>query len=303
MPPDTGPLWWVALAALGFIVGVIAGLFGVGGGFLLTPLLAILFRVPLPIAVGSGLCQMIGVAISALFRHQKLGQGEIKLDWMMMAGSILGVGLGARGVEQLEEMGRVVLFGHVILWSKLMLSLGYIALLTGGALWMSRDLRRRAPQQSALPPFAGPLTRLRLPPMTRLPRCGHEISAPLAGLLGLALGFVSGILGVGGGILLMPILLYGIGMSTRMAAGTGILVLAVTSLVGTLSHALQGNVHLGIAMCLLAGSTIGTQIGAILTSRLPTQRLVGLFVYLIYATAIAIAFDLGRVLLAGPRTP
>ena len=82
------------LALLGVAVGLVAGMFGVGGGFLLTPLLSVLFGVPLPIAVGTGLCQMIGTAIASLLRHRRLGQGEIRFDFVMIGGAVVGAAAG-----------------------------------------------------------------------------------------------------------------------------------------------------------------------------------------------------------------
>jgi hypothetical protein len=286
-------LWWVGLALTGLAVGVVSGLFGVGGGFLMTPLLTVVFRLPMPVAVGTGLCQMIGVAMSALLRHHKLGQGEIKIDWLMMAGSLLGVGLGADAVNALDVMGAVMLRpgGPPVPWAKVGLSLGYVVLLVGIAFWMGRDLaQRRAGEEDAPPP--GPLTRVPWPPYTLLPRTGRRISAPLVGYLGLLMGFLSGLLGIGGGVALMPILLYGIGMPLRTAAGTGVLVLLVTCMAGTVAHAQAGHVLLGVALVLLAGSGAGAQIGATLTARLDARRLRGYFVYIVALTAVAVLWNL-----------
>jgi uncharacterized membrane protein YfcA len=284
------------LVALGAGVGLIAGMFGVGGGFLLTPLLAILFHLPLEIAIGTGLCQMIGVAVAAYLRHRRLGQGEVKLDWMMMAGSLIGVGLGAQTVTSLAAKGSLVIGGHTISWAKLVLSLSYIVLLSGIAVWMARDARRPSlPPGVPRPP--GPLTRFRISPMTGLPRSEHTISAPLTGYIGLAMGFLSGLLGIGGGVALMPILLYGIGLRVHMAAGTGILLLLATSVLGTVAHARAGHVDLSMAMRLLIGSALGAQVGATLTTRMDGQRLRGYFVYLVLMTVFAVGWDLMRVLL------
>ncbi len=285
--------WWGSLAVLGLGVGVVAGMFGVGGGFLLTPLLAVLFRLPLPVAVGTGLCQMIGVATAALMRHQKLGQGEIKMDWMMLAGSLLGVGLGARAVQGLERLGNVSLAGHAVPAANLGLSLGYLALLGGVAAWMTRDAWR-----ASVPAAARPASRagLSLPGLTRLP-CTHlVVSAPAIGYLGLGMGFLSGLLGIGGGVALMPVLLYGVGMPIRNAAGTGILVLLATCLAGTAVHARLGHVRLDMALVLLVGSSLGAQIGAQLTARLDSRRLRGLFVYIIFLTMLTVAWNLLRTL-------
>src|SRR5688572_25694593 len=99
-----GPVLWVegqpvpvvAAAALGIGVGYLAGMFGIGGGFLMTPLLVVVFRVPLPVAVGTGLCQMIGTSLVSFLRHRKMRQGEPRFDLLLLPGSLLGVELGAR---------------------------------------------------------------------------------------------------------------------------------------------------------------------------------------------------------------
>src|SRR5207249_604787 len=95
----------LAVVALGLGVGFLAGLFGVGGGFLLTPLLHSLLRVPLEIAVGSGLCQMIGTATTALLRHRRMRQGELRIDLLMLGGTLIGVDAGTRLMDLLGRLG------------------------------------------------------------------------------------------------------------------------------------------------------------------------------------------------------
>ncbi len=291
------PFWWIGLVLLGFAVGIIAGMFGVGGGFLLTPMLAVLFRVPLDVAVGTGMCQMIGVGVAALSRHLKLKQGELVIDGLMLPGSLLGVGLGAQTVAILSGIGALRIAGHTIAASHFGLSVAYILTLAFIAFWMGRDSRRpMRPAGEPVPP--GPLARLPLPPYVWLPRSEQRVSTLVIAYLGLATGFLSGLLGMGGGAILTPILIYGIGMRTRTAAGTGILVLVATSLVGTAVHAWNGHVHLGMAITLLTGSTIGAQLGAMLTSRTDGQKLRRVFVWLVLFTMAAVVWDLLRVLLA-----
>jgi uncharacterized protein len=283
-------LWWFGLAAMGFAVGIVAGMFGVGGGFLMTPLLGILFRVPLPVAVGTGLCQMIGVAVAAQIRYQRLGIGESKLGLMMTVPALLGVQFGAKTVAYLETLGTVVVADNSYPAAKLFLSLGYIVLLGGVAIYMGLDLRRGG-QREITP---GPFTRIALPPYTQLPRTGSRISIPVVVYIGLLLGYLSGLLGVGGGVLLTPLLLYGIGMSVAMAAGTGVGLMMATSLVGTYTHARLGNVNLAIALTLLIGATFGAQIGAALSARFDGNRLRRFFVVLVGLTAGAVLLNLVR---------
>jgi uncharacterized protein len=289
------PLWWAVVSLLGLAVGFVGGMFGLGGNFLLIPLLNVVFGVPLPIAVGTSLCQIIGTGVAALRRHQKLKQGEIKIDWIMLAGGLMGAEAGARLLAHLAEMGTLTVFGHQITAVKLCLSLTYIAVLSTVSAWMLHDARVRP---GNAPLFHGPLTRLAIPPMTYLPNSDRRVSVLVLAYLGFLLGFLSGMVGMGGGVVLMPILIYGLGMRVRMAAGTGILVLVASAVVGTVAHARMGNVHLGLAITLLAGSTLGAPLGATFTYHLDGRRLRGLFAYLAMVTALAVLWDLVRVLRA-----
>jgi uncharacterized membrane protein YfcA len=285
-------IWWGGLALLGLAVGVVGGLFGIGGGFLLIPLLNMLFSLPIEQAVGTGICQTIGTAVAAFRRHSRLKQGEPLIDWLLMAGALLGVQGGAQMVETLSGLGDISLWGHPVRAVKLAIALSYVVLLALVAFWMLRDARAR-PAGVALPP--GLLTRLGPPPFTRLPNSRRRVSIFVMAYLGLLLGFMAGMMGLGGGVALMPILIYGIGMRIRMAAGTGILLLVATAMAGTVAHARLGHVRLDVAMVLLAGSTLGAPFGATLAGRIDGRKLRGLFAYLLFLTALAVLWDLLRV--------
>ena len=280
------------LIALGGGVGLVAGMFGVGGGFLLTPLLSVVFSLPLPIAVGTGLCQMIGTAVVALLRHRTLGQGEIRVDVMMFAGSFVGVGAGTQVVSQLEQAGVVALLGRRFALVNVVIYGAYIVLLAACS-WLF--WRQSGQAIDGLRARKGPLARLRLGPSINLPRVPlKDISAINLAYVGMFLGVLSGMLGIGGGVALMPILIYGYGFPIKQAAGTGILALLLTVTVGTVQHAWAGHVHLPMACILLVGSSISAQMGALLTRRLKAGQLRRTFAVLIWLTILAIAWDLSR---------
>src|SRR5262245_51284721 len=121
------PVWGIALLGVG--VGYVAGMFGIGGGFLMTPLLVSLFHVPLPFAVGTGLCQMIGTALVSVLRHRRLGQGERRIDVLMLPGSLLGVELGARTLSRLADAGSLRLASHSLPWVTASVESAYTLLL------------------------------------------------------------------------------------------------------------------------------------------------------------------------------
>ncbi|MDQ2798619.1 MAG: sulfite exporter TauE/SafE family protein, partial [Armatimonadota bacterium] len=122
-----------------------------------------------------------------------------------------------------------------------------------------------------------------------------QVSVVMLGYLGFALGLASGLMGIGGGVLFMPILLYGIGLSVRNAAGTGVLLLFVTVMVGTVEQSLRGYVNLNLAMAILIGSSIGAQLGALTTHYLPNRVLRLLFAILVATTVAIIGWDLIRL--------
>ena len=278
------------LFVLGVVVGLVAGMFGVGGGFLLTPLLAILFGVPLPIAVGTGLCQMVGTAVVALLRHRTLGQGELRIDYIMLAGSLVGVGAGTKTVAALADAGEVEIAGGSIPLVTVALYGAYVVLLAACSWLFWRQGERRLETDGG-----GPLARWRLGPQVDLPAVPLQgVSAVAIAYIGVGLGYLSGLLGIGGGVALMPVLIYGFGFPIKQAAGTGILALLITVALGTVQHALEGHVHLGMAMVLLVGSSLSAQAGAVLTRRLPARTLRRIFALLLWVTIAAICWDIWR---------
>lgn len=294
------PVSLPALAALGLAAGFAAGMFGIGGGFILTPVLIYAFGIPPQFAVGSALCQKCGTSISSFFKYRKLGRGEPRMDYVMIGGSLMGVDAGTRVLSALTHLGNWTVFGHQVLAVQMTLDILFIVLLTYITYRTAKDAwearKRTVPRGDLTIP--GPLiTRVRIPPYIALPNVGIEsVSVPMLCFLGFVLGFLSGMMGIGGGVLFMPILLYGIGLSVRNAAGTGVLLLFVTVAVGTFEQALAGFVSLPLAMCILVGSSVGSQLGALTTHHLPNRTLRIVFSCLVAATVLMIAWDLVRLL-------
>lgn len=288
------------LASVGLFIGYVAGMFGVGGGFLLTPVLMYGFGVPAPIAVGSALCQKCGTSIASFLKYRHLRRGEPRIDLVMLGGSVLGVDAGTRLLGHLTALGTVRIRGGaptpVV---NLVLDALFIVLLSATAAYTARDAWRsfRSDVRRGDRTIPGPLARLRLPPAIDLPSVQLSgVSAPVLAYLGFALGAASGLMGIGGGVLMMPVLLYGYGLSVRNAAGTGVLLLLVTVAFGTFEQALLGYVSLKLAMAILIGSSIGSQLGALTTHLLPNRVLRLIFAVLVAATVVLIAWDLyGRL--------
>jgi hypothetical protein len=265
------------LVIFGLVVGALGGFFGVGGGFLMVPMLNVVFGVPYNIAVGSDLGQMCGMSTAATVRHMRFGNIDFKLGFLMIAGTATGVEVGATILELLKHAGDLTFNGRSIDVMTMVMSLVYAALLVfiGQAMIREslRTMKRAAGNvelQSEMPasPAALRLRTLKLWPMVKLPASGIEaISLWIILGVGFATGFLSGMLGVGGGFIRMPALVYILGCPTVVAVGTDLFEIVFSSGYGVLSHAFKGNVHLVLVLALLVGTTVGAQIGASYTRK------------------------------------
>jgi uncharacterized membrane protein YfcA len=253
------------LAGVGFIVGLLGGFFGVGGGFLAGPMM-FLVGVPMNYVVGTDLAHMTGKSIVAARRHRVLGHVDVKLGLLMVLGTIPGVELGARLIELLETTGNI----------DMIVGLAYIAILMVIGLFTAWEALRalrlvRTEQmdaQDALA-FQGMTQRVhhfRLPPLISLPDSGIEsISLWVILAVSFITGLLAGVLGVGGGFVRMPMLVYLIGVPTHVAVGTDLFSIVITAGYGTISHALKSNVDILMALVMQTGAAVGAQIGATAT--------------------------------------
>ena len=279
-----GPALAVALAVFGLVVGVLIGLFGVGGGFLVTPLLKLLFGIPYPVAVGSSLCFTIGSASSGFARHLRLRNVEIRSTILMAAGAVVGAVLGANLNLFLNER-----FGGEgsEVYDLIMHGLFIVMLLATGFMLLR--------QQGGARCGASVLQRLPLPPRIDLPSADLPgVSVPGTVLVGVAVGVLSGTLGIGGGIFMMPLLLLVVGLTPHQAVGTSLGVVAFSSIAGTVEYATKGEVNLWVAMALLVGSTVGIQVGAWLCARLRGPTLTRYFAALVFLLVAFLVFDFAR---------
>lgn len=267
---------WLAL--FGLVVGMLGGFFGVGGGFLMVPMLNVIFGIPYNIAVGSDLGQMAGMSASATVRHMRFGNIDFRLGFMMIAGTACGVEVGAQILQFLKHAGNVTIAGRSVNIMDIVMSIVYaiLLILLGQAMIREalRTMRRERGQvevRAGEAPTSGAVLRLRalkLPPMVSLPASGIEsISLWVILGIGFATGFLSGMLGVGGGFIRMPALVYIIGCPTVVAVGTDLFEIVFSAGYGVLTHSLKGNVDLVLVIALLVGTTVGAQIGASYTRK------------------------------------
>jgi len=297
---DGHPLSIIYLALLGLVVGYFAGLFGISGGFLLTPTLISVFGIPAPIAVGSALSQKCGSSAASLLKYRDIGLGEPLIGLVMLGGSLMGVDAGTRILAALNIARPFLLrSGTSIPMSRLVIDLLFFVVLSAVSIYTFIEVRKsfKANVFRGDKTIPGPLTRIRIPPFIDLPRVGlQQISVPLLCYLGLLLGVASGVMGIGGGVLFMPILMYGFGLSARNAAATGLVVLLVTVMVGTFEQGLHGFVDLRLAMSILVGSSIGSQLGVLTTAKTRNRNLRLAFAIMVAFTVLIIAKDLWPII-------
>lgn len=288
------------LALLGMIVGTMTGFFGVGGGFLITGGLLVL-GVPTIYAVGTGLLMVMGTAITSTLRHRRLGNVDVKLAGLLVCGTIPGVFAGERVNTLLATAG---IAGPVVgaVYFFLLLSLG--SLMVGN--WLRALRYRPGPRVGGgLPGFfrrvqVGP-PRLRLPFLAPLglpqdlnlrpafPNAGiDEMSALVPAFAGFVIGFIAALLGAGGGFLLMPFLVYGLGIPPAVAIGTDLFQIIITGTLGAFLYSLSGSVDPVIAVIMFASASVGTQLGALTTRFVNASRILGLFGVTVLNAGVAV---------------
>ena len=252
------------LILIGFCVGVIAGFFGEGGGWFVTPALNI-FGFPISYAIGTCLANIFGQSIGALKKHHRMGNVDWKLGLITVIVSIIGFESGSQVVMALEKSGNA---GMIIRWC-------YIVFLAGLGSFMFYDyfvLQKKQIQEEDYSynndkpnrnKIAEKLYNIKIPPMISFPISQIEsVSIWVIIIIFLFTGFFSGLLGIGGGFIILPTLIYLIGLPTAMAVGTTLITVFFSSSYGCFIYAIHGRTEIVAAFVLLIGASVGAQIGA-----------------------------------------
>jgi len=284
------------LVGVGFLVGLLGGFFGVGGGFLAGPMM-FLSGVPMNFVVGTDLAHMTGKSIVAARRHRVLGHVDTKLGLLMVGGTLPGIELGARIIEGLEAAGNIDLVVGVA-YIVILLAIGsFTAWESLRAMHMVRTEQMAAKDALAFQGIARRVYGFRLPPMIALPESGIEaISVWVVLGVSFLTGLLSGVLGVGGGFIRMPMLIYLIGVPTHVAVGTDLFEVVISAGYGTVTHALKGNVDILMALVMQTGAAIGAQIGATATHFFAGPRIRLLFSILPFVGAVMVILRLTGIL-------
>ena len=255
----------VYLAGIGFVVGILAGFFGVGGGFLTGPMLLI-FGMPGHMVPGTDLAYMTGKSIVATRRHRALGHVDTKLGLIMVGGTVVGVELGAQLIEALKRRGGVdQALGLAYIVTLLSVS-AFVAWESFQTIRMTSTETIDVKEAVSFRGLTKRVQRINLPPMISLADSGVEsISFWVVFGVGMGTGVLAGFLGVGGGFIRMPALVYIIGVPTHIAVGTDLFEIVISSGYGALTHGIKGNVDILVALVMHTGAAVGAQIGAVST--------------------------------------
>ncbi len=277
----------LVLLAMGGAVGFLSGMFGVGGGFLITPLL-IFYNIPPAIAVATGANQVVASSISGALYHFKRGSLDVKLGLMLLCGGVVGSSLGVWVFSLLRSVGQLDLF----------ISLLYVVLLGSvGGLMMAestRAMRRAATGQSATLRRPGHHNWIhRLPLKMRFRTSKLFVSViPVLGI-GAVIGFLASIMGVGGGFIMVPALIYLLKVPANVVVGTSLFQIVFVAGYTTVVHATANQtVDIVLAFILMVGGVAGAQYGAVAGQKLRGEQLRALLAILVLAVAGRLAYDL-----------
>lgn len=276
----------LVIVGLGILTGILSGLFGVGGGFLTTPLL-IFYGVPPTVAAASASTQVTGASVSGLMAHTRRGGVDFKMGGIMVAGGGLGAGIGALLFRFFRAVGQI----DVVINALYVVLLGSIGALMAREAWQAIKgtsagvqprRRRHHPLVAALPM------------RWRFYGSGLYIS-PLAPLiLGILTGTLTMLMGVGGGFILVPAMLYILGMSANVVVGTSLFNIVFVTILTTLMHALTTQaVDMVLVLFLLIGSVTGAQMGTQFAGRARPEILRMALAVIVLAIAFRMLFGLG----------
>ncbi|RKF14094.1 sulfite exporter TauE/SafE family protein [Roseovarius spongiae] len=278
----------ILLLGLGGLVGVLSGMFGVGGGFLMTPLLFFI-GIPPAVAVATGANQIVASSFSAVLAHFRRRAVDLRMGTVLLLGGLLGAALGVMLFNYLKELGQV----------DLLVTLFYVVFLgIVGAMMFVESLRAiRSSRRGSAPARKKHTWIQKLPLKMRFRTSGLYISVIPPALVGLAVGVLAAIMGVGGGFIMVPAMIYLLGMPTKVVVGTSLFQIIFVAGFATMLHAVSsGIVDVVLAVLLIVGGVVGAQFGTVIGNRMKAEQLRILLAILV----LAVCFKLGLDLLIRP---
>lgn len=274
------------LLGLGGMVGILSGMFGVGGGFLMTPLLFFI-GIPPAVAVATEANQIVASSFSGVLAHFRRKTVDLRMGTVLLTGGLIGAALGVVVFNYLKSLGQV----------DLLVTLCYVVFLgvVGGLMFIESVNALRKSRKGT----AGPAKRRQrgwvhsMPFKMRFRTSGLYISVIPPMLVGLCVGVLSAIMGVGGGFIMVPAMIYLLGMPTKVVVGTSLFQIIFVTAFTTMLHATTNyTVDIVLAVLLLVGGVIGAQVGTVIGARMPAEQLRVLLAALVLVVCGKLALDL-----------
>ena len=272
---------------LGLAVGLLSGLFGVGGGFLMTPLL-IMLGIPSTVAAATDSTQIVAASTSGTYAHWKVGNVDFKMGLYLLAGGFAGGLLGVQGIKVLRAMGNA----DFVIKITYVLMLGIV----GAYMFIEslQSMRKKTSETATVQKESKIGAFLKsLPLQTEFEKSGvtHSILVPI--ILGCLVGILAAIMGVGGGFLMVPIMFYILRMPMHVIVGTSLFQILFTCIEVTFLQSYTNHtVDFTLAVLLLVGSTIGAQVGAVFGRKLKGEQLKILLAIIVLVVTVKIVFEL-----------
>jgi len=282
------------IVALGALVGFISGMFGIGGGFLMTPLL-VFFGIPAPVAVSSMALHVAGSSMSSVMAYGRRRAVDLRMGGVLAAGGVVGAVVGVELFRVLRLLGQ----------ADLIVALSYLVFLSViGGLMLTESLSAIARRRRGEPALAHrdrrPIWLYGLPLKLRFPRSRLYISVIPPLVLGAFVGVLSAIMGVGGGFILVPAMIYILRMPAGMVVGTSLLqIIVTTALTGILQAGRNQTVDVVLATLLLIGGVVGAQLGARASSRFRAEELRAILALIV----LLVGLRMGLGLFLTPEEP
>lgn len=267
MPIAGVKIFWPGLIILGIGVGVIGGFFGMGGAWMVTPGLNIL-GFPMAFAIGTDIAHMAGKSLISTMRHGKFGNVDYKLGLIMLVGTVVGFEIGAQMIMWLERIGTVDI---VVRWLYIILLILITFMVFSDVAKRKKKEREAVASGKELDKLATGLEwhktfhKIKIPPMINLNVAGIYCSAWLPIMVSFLTGWLAGILGIGGGLIRMPSLIYIVGCPTHVAVGTDLFEVMISGLYGAGTYTFKGRTELVAALIMLVGAALGAQVGTVAT--------------------------------------
>ena len=273
---------------LGGLVGILSGIFGVGGGFLMTPLL-IMIGIPPTIAAASDSNQIVGASTSGTLAHYKMGNVDFKMGIFLLIGGVIGGTLGVQVIKVLRQMGNA----DFLIKITYVLMLGFV----GSYMFIEslQALKKKEAPTTAAPQKQSKYAKLigKLPWQTDFEKSGIRLSLLMPLVLGTFVGILAAIMGVGGGFIMVPVMVYLLRMPMHVVVGTSLFQILFTCVNVTIMQSYSNHtVDFILALILLLGSTLGAQFGAKISKKLKGDQLKILLASLVLIVMVKMLLDL-----------